>query len=74
MGIEIERRFFIDGRGQKPWRGERALSIFQCYLSGVTLNKGTIVWNGHNLAFEETELTNISTWSCLLYTSDAADE
>jgi len=50
MGIEIERRFFIDGRGEKPWRGERALSIFQCYLTGVTLDEGNIVWNGHNLA------------------------
>ena len=62
MGIEIERRFFIDGRGEKPWRGERALSIFQCYLSGVTFDEGKIVWNGHNLAQEEEDLVNISTW------------
>ena len=62
MGIEIERRFFIDGRGEKPWRGERALSIFQCYLNGVTFDEGNIVWNGHNLAQEEEDLVNISTW------------
>ena len=71
MGIEIERRFFIDGRGQKPWRGEREIPIFQCYLTGVTLNKGTIEWNGHNLAFEETELTNISTWRIRLQDGEA---
>ena len=62
MGIEIERRFFIDGRGEKPWRGDRALSIFQCYLTGVKLDEGNIVWNGHNLAKGEDGLVNIRTW------------
>lgn len=62
MGIEIERRFFVDGRGEKPWRGERLLSIFQCYLTGVKLEEGNIVWNGHNLAHADTDLSNISTW------------
>ena len=62
MGIEIERRFFVDGRGEKPWRGERLLSIFQCYLTGVKLEEGNIVWNGHNLARADTDLSNISTW------------
>ena len=62
MGIEIERRFFVDGRGEKPWRGERLLSIFQCYLTGVKLDEGNIVWNGHNLARADTDLSNISTW------------
>ena len=71
MGIEIERRFFIDGRGEKPWRGERVLSIFQCYLTGVTLDEGNIVWNGHNLAKGEDGLVNIKTWRIRLQDGEA---
>ena len=62
MGIEIERRFFIDGREQKPWRGDRFLSIFQCYLDEVSQVDGEIVWQGHILASGHDDLANISTW------------
>ena len=62
MGIEIERRFFIDGREQKPWRGDRFLSIFQCYLDEVSQDDGNIVWKGHVLASVHEDVANISTW------------
>ena len=37
MGIEIERRFLIDGRNQKPWRAQSigSRNLYQCYLSSV---------------------------------------
>tara|TARA_B110001452_G_C15238449_1_gene428794 strand:- start:1340 stop:1879 length:540 start_codon:yes stop_codon:yes gene_type:complete len=62
MGLEIERRFFVDGRNDKPWRSANSLAIFQCYLSGVTHSDGVIFWQGHSLTNEERVLENITTW------------
>jgi CYTH domain-containing protein len=51
MGVEIERRFLIDSRGEKPWRlvTEGKRELFQCYLSDVVLEKDSILWNGVEL-------------------------
>jgi adenylate cyclase len=62
MGLEIERRFIVDGRDDTPWRSGNSISIFQCYLSGVSHSEGAIVWKGHSLTNEERVLGNISTW------------
>ena len=62
MGLEIERRFIVDGREDTPWRSGNSISIFQCYISGVSHSEGAIVWNGHTLTNEERVLENISTW------------
>ena len=32
MGVEIERRFLVDGRNDKPWRCGKSSAIFQTYL------------------------------------------
>ena len=34
MGIEIERRFLVDGRSEKPWREGTPKAISQYYLLG----------------------------------------
>lgn len=62
MGIEIERRFFIDGRENKPWRGGNSIPMLQYYLSNITHNNGVISWNGVDLVQEDDEISNISTW------------
>ena len=62
MGVEIERRFLIDGREEKPWRTSNFVDIFQCYLSGVRYHDGEIMWNGIALANDEIAPTNITTW------------
>jgi len=63
MGIEIERRFLVDGRNEKPWREcEGTIKMHQCYLSGVSHSNSIISWQGISLANEPAELTNISTW------------
>ena len=62
MGIEIERRFLVDGRARKEWRGGDSISIFQCYLTGVSHIDGSIAWNGSTLVNEDKEIANISTW------------
>ena len=62
MGIEIERRFLVDARSEKVWRSADSISIFQCYISGVSHIDDKIVWNGFELIEEQLELTNISTW------------
>ena len=35
MAIEIERRFLVDGRKDKPWRSEDSITMTQYYLSDV---------------------------------------
>lgn len=70
MGVEIERRFLIDGRGDKPWRGGDSIPMFQCYLSGVIHENDVISWNGHDLVEEEGEIVNITTWRIRLQGED----
>ena len=45
---ERERRFFVDGRDEKPWRGERVIAIAQHYLprEHLGLNETAIEYNG----------------------------
>ena len=62
MGIEIERRFLVDGRGEKPWRGGVSKSIFQSYLEHVKHIDGKISWKEHLLVEDERELVNLTTW------------
>jgi len=48
---ERERRFFVDGRNQKPWRSERVINITQHYLPRESLSRnGTVLeYNGVTL-------------------------
>ena len=62
MGIEIERRFLVDGREEKPWRGGVSKPIFQSYLENVKHIDGKISWNEHLLVEDERELVNLTTW------------
>ena len=62
MGIEIERRFLVDGREEKPWRGGISKSIFQSYLENVKHIDGKISWNEHILVEDDRELVNLTTW------------
>lgn len=45
---ERERRFFVDGRDEKPWRGERVIAIAQHYLprEHLSLNETVLEYNG----------------------------
>ena len=62
MGIEIERRFLVDGLSEQPWREGTPKAISQYYLEGVSLNEGVITCNGVELANTNEVLENISTW------------
>ena len=62
MGIEIERRFLVDGREEKPWRGGVSKPIFQSYLENVKHIDGKISWKEHLLVEDERELVNLTTW------------
>ena len=62
MGIEIERRFLVDGREEKPWRGGVSKPIFQSYLENVKHIDGKISWNEHLLVEDDRELVNLTTW------------
>ena len=62
MGIEIERRFLVDGRNEKPWRTGKSSTMFQCYLKNITHIDGKIMWNGNLLVEEERALSNLTTW------------
>ena len=62
MGIEIERRFLVDGRDTKPWRGGESKTIFQSYLDNVKHIDGNISWNENLLVEDKRELTNLTTW------------
>lgn len=62
MGVEIERRFLVDGRGLKPWRGENKSRIFQTYLDNVKHVEGEIRWNGFVLANEPGKISDVATW------------
>jgi len=45
---ERERRFFVDGRNEKPWRSERVIAIAQHYLprEHLSLNETVLEYNG----------------------------
>ena len=64
MGVEIERRFLIDGRGERPWHldceGKREL--FQCYLSNIVLENNSVLWNGVELVSGDKDFSEIKTW------------
>ena len=62
MAIEIERRFLVDGRYDKPWRTGNHSEMCQHYLSNVSHVDGKLVWNGIELAEENGVLENITTW------------
>ena len=62
MGIEIERRFLVDGRYEKPWRGGESFDIAQYYLANVSQIDGEIFWNETLLVRDEQVLSNITTW------------
>ena len=67
MGVEIERRFLVDGRESKPWRQGDSITISQYYLSGVSLTENKIVWNGNVLATVKSPIGGISTWRIRLH-------
>ena len=62
MGVEIERRFLVDGRKDKPWRSGESSAIFQSYLDNIKHIDGKIFWKEHLLVEEEGELVNLQTW------------
>ena len=62
MGVEIERRFLVDGRNDKPWRCGKSSAIFQTYLDGVKHIDGRIMWRNHVLVEESRALVNLTTW------------
>jgi adenylate cyclase len=67
MGVEIERRFLVDGRESAPWRQCESIAISQCYLSGVSHFDGKIMWNGELLVTDERAISGISTWRIRLH-------
>ena len=60
--VEIERRFLIDGRKEKPWQGGKHIEIQQYYLSEVTHENGIIAWRGQSLIEDLRDFTEIATW------------
>ena len=62
MGVEIERRFLVDGRNDKPWRCGKSSAIFQTYLDGVKHVDGKIMWRNLVLVEESRTLVNLTTW------------
>ena len=47
--VEIERRFLVDGRNDKPWQGGEYIKIQQYYLSEVTHENGEVAWRNQML-------------------------
>ena len=60
--VEIERRFLIDAREEKPWQGGKHIEIQQYYLSEVTYDNGVVTWRGQRLVEDKRDFANISTW------------
>lgn len=60
--VEIERRFLIDGRNEKPWRDGKRFEINQYYLSEVTYRGGVVAWRGTLLVEDKSDFTEIITW------------
>ena len=62
--IEIERRFILDGRGEKRWReGAKKLEIKQFYFpkNVLSLNGGVLMF--HDLAIVSMSPSEISLWT-----------
>tara|TARA_B100000925_G_scaffold185386_1_gene140097 strand:- start:41 stop:580 length:540 start_codon:yes stop_codon:yes gene_type:complete len=70
MGVEIERRFLVDGRNEKPWRTGNSSTMVQYYLANVSHIDGKIMWEGNLLVEDEIKLTNITTWRIRLSNKD----
>lgn len=62
MRMEIERRFLVDGRSDKPWRGDKFDQIVQFYLHDVKVIDGQVIWNGEELLSSDVDLSQITTW------------
>lgn len=60
--VEIERRFLVDGRNNKPWQGGEFLEIQQYYLSEVTYENGEVQWRGHTLVETHGDLVGTASW------------
>ena len=75
---ERERRFFVDGRNEKPWRGERVIAIAQHYLprEHLSLSETVLEYNGvalFSLTEEERGLfTAQDEWGARLRKANAA--
>ena len=70
--VEIERRFLVDARGDKPWRVNAATSqIEQYYTVGdlLSIENGALLHEGEAVAaLTEAEESHLAS-TCLLYTS-----
>ena len=60
--VEIERRFLVDGRNDKPWQGGEYIEIQQYYLSEVTYENGEVAWCNQMLVKDNRDLGNVRTW------------
>ena len=60
--VEIERRFLVDGRNDKPWQGGEYLEIQQYYLSEVTYENGEVTWRNQTLVKDNRDLGDVRTW------------
>ena len=60
--VEIERRFLVDGRNDKPWQGGEYIEIQQYYLSEVTYENGEVAWCNQMLVKDNRDLGNARTW------------
>lgn len=60
--VEIERRFLVDGRNDKPWQGGEYIKIQQYYLSEVTHENGEVAWRNQMLVKDNRDLGDVRTW------------
>ena len=60
--VEIERRFLVDGRNDKPWQGGEYIEIQQYYLSEVTYENGEVAWCNQMLVKDNRDLGDVRTW------------
>lgn len=60
--VEIERRFLVDGRNDKPWQGGAYIKIQQYYLSEVTHENGEVAWRNQMLVKDNRDLGDVRTW------------
>ncbi|MEC8168676.1 MAG: CYTH domain-containing protein [Candidatus Thermoplasmatota archaeon] len=75
--VEIERRFLVDARGDKPWRVNAAISqIEQYYTVGelLSIEDGTLLHEGETVAAlteaEESHLASTPLWTTRLRRRD----
>ena len=62
MAIEIERRFLVDGRNEKPWREGVSKEISQFYLRDVSLVDGSLFYQNLHIMDIDENLQDIVTW------------